>query len=179
VWTPEAGLVEYQAQPVDSYVRQVVELGAAVWGDQGVAGVTDTTGTDRTLRGGGTADPAFEWGASSGQAGFGIQIGSDGTAEDITDNSLGSLLTTDLAYGATAVGTGSVSGSSAFSDTTRTVTNNTGSGVDITEAGLTARHSTINSGNRDFLCLRDTGSPIVSVGDGSNVTLEYELEFRV
>jgi len=179
VWTAAGGVIDYHEQPVDSYVIQWAELHSAVLGNQDVSGVTDTSGTDHTLERGGAANPAMDMGAGSNLTNFGLLIGADGTDETVTDNDLASQLTTDINHGSTDVGTGSVSGSAAFLDITRTFTNNTGQTVSINEAGLVATHDGGGGATRDFLCLRDTGSPIADVANGNNVTLEYELEYQV
>jgi len=179
VWTAADGVIDYHEQPVDSYVVQWAELHSAVLGDQDVSGVTDTNGTDNTLESGGSATPVMEMGAGSNVTDFGLLIGADGTDETVTDNDLASQLTTDINHGSTDVGTGSVSGSAAFLDITRTFTNNTGQTVSINEAGLVATHQDSGGTNQKFLCLRDTGSPIADVANGNNVTLEYELEYQV
>jgi len=181
-WTvheDDGTVLDEGSQPIDSYVVQWAEGLAATLGEQDVSGVTDTGGTDRDLQDGFSAEPSLGMGAGSGDQGFGLVVGADGTAESITDNSLGSQLTSDMSYGAMSVGSGSVSGSSAFLDLTRTFGNNTGSAVDVNEAGLVYAHELASGGDDQFLGLRDTGSPIVSIPDGQNATLEYTLEYTV
>jgi len=179
VWTAAAGLIDYQEQPVDSYLIQWVQLLAATGGDRKVAGTTDTSGTDHTLEGGGIADDVFRWDSVAGNKSEGMVIGTGSTDEAIDDNSLGAKVTTDWSYGSTDTGAGQVSGSSGLLDITRTFGNHTGQAVDINEVGLVAEHDDDGGTVRRFLCIRDTGDPITTVDDGQNVTFEYELEFQV
>jgi hypothetical protein len=175
---PAGQVVDRTEQPIDSYVENFLNLGAAMWGSQSVIDVTDTGGTLRDLEAGGKASDPWQFDANS-MTDFGIQIGDDGTGETVTDTSLGNQLTTNIAYGSVSVSTPSVAPPDATLDVTRTFTNNTGSDVTIREVGIVADHESAASGDEEFLCLRDTGSPLLTVGDGNNATVEYELQITV
>jgi len=177
--TPDGQVLDMTEQEIDSYVENFLNLGSAVWGNQQVSGVTDTGGSTRTLASGGNANRVWNANGAQGSTDHGIQIGDDGTTETVTDTALGNQLTTGISYGATTISPASVAAPNATLDITRTFTNNTGGSVTIREVGVAFRHDDSNVNRRRFLGLRDTGSPLQTVSDGNNTTVEYQLSITV
>lgn len=167
------------SQPIDSYVLQWVQILSALMGDQTVSGVTDTSNIDQTIDNGDNNDTPMLVDAASGTTDHGIKIGNGSATETITDFELDSPLTANISYGTTSASSGTTSGSSATFDITRTFGNNTGKQLSITETGLIAEVDAGGAGTDNFLIIRDTGSPILTIADGTNATLQYRLEFTV
>jgi hypothetical protein len=124
-----------------SYVRQMIDLLYAEFAlDSGVI-TKDTAGTMRSIW-----NPAGYWkglGAACGAAStlYGILAGTGASPTTISDHVIQTLIThgdtsTKLNYGATSVGTVAIVGSTAKFTIARTLTNNSGADISVTEVVL-------------------------------------------
>jgi hypothetical protein len=135
--------------------------------------IMDTTGTTRSI----IADNAnFNIKAASGDASFGIVVGTSTTPVSITDYRLGALISHgtgagQLLYGAVAVTSIEVIGSMARFYVTRLLTNNSGADITVNEVGLVER----GYANHPILLDRTLATFIVPNGGSRNVIYEFRV----
>lgn len=165
-------------QEIDSYVKPFIGVLAGQFRTDNLPGITATDGSTYSIKNGTKTKNSMVVSCQSNNTSRGIVIGTDSTEETINDTSLGNKQTASVDYGGTTVSGPSVNAPDASLDVTRTFTNNRDDTVTIREVGIVSRTDT-NSGGKNFLLLRDTGSPLLTVGAGNNATVEYTLTVTV
>jgi hypothetical protein len=151
----------------------------------GTVAVEDTGGTDRTftnnLKNSG-ANTIFATLALATDNTYGIQVGTDATANILDQVSLNTLIAngaaaTQLGYG--SMGITAVSISTPVSYTwTRTLTNTSGAGITIQEAGMVFAAKDDAPGQRLLMMIRDLTGGVV-VNNLANTTGTYTMSYTV
>lgn len=142
----------------------------------GSTNVLDTSGVSRIP---GSTFGVFAQNAAAGNALFGIVVGSDNTAVDIDDYALGTLIAHgtgagQLEYSAMSIPTDfTVSGSDAYFEVRRTVTNNSGGDVTINEIGLYVK---TNASTIYYFCIdRTLSTTTVTNTNGKVITYKFQV----
>jgi hypothetical protein len=157
----------------ESFLLQYLEIQRAGFTSSTQSGVTDTSGTDRTVkRPTNTSGPFLELNAGSGVKDRGLVIGSGTAAVSISDFQMDTPLTASVGYSATDIQAVQTSPPDATIAIQRDFTNNTGSTSTVTEVGAIVSTTTQNSTTTPFLIVRDT-IPSTDVGDNETASLEY------
>jgi len=157
----------------ESFLLQYLEIQRAGFNSADQGGVTDTSGTDRTVRDPGTnTSPFLLLRTGSGDKSSGLVIGSGTAAVSLTDFQLDSKLAASIGYSATDVQGVQTSPPDATIALQRDFTNNTGGTVTVEETGVIADAATPNAGDTPFLIVRDT-IPSTDVQDNETASLEY------
>lgn len=146
--------------------------------------ITDTGGAARTIQSTGsrTVNLFLTTQALGTDNSYGIQLGRGSTANDGTTVALATLIANgnganQMVYG--AMGITPVGGSAPLSYTfTRTLTNNSGSTIDVTEADLVWACTDTGGVQRNFATIRDVFAA-VHVLTASNVTVTYTKSYTI
>lgn len=167
VWDKSGKLIHKQRELSRSPVQQFLELLLAQMSQSNVLTVVDTTGNLRTVS---EHEDTFDIKSSTSWL-WGIVIGTDATAVDITDYQLGAQVTTGWVYGAPAIPSAvTVADPDCSFETSRNFNNNSGSSVDIKETGIYCKGMTFY-----FLIIRDVPT-LVTVPDGGGCYVKYTLK---
>lgn len=151
--------------------------------------LVDTGGTSRTAALGTSTSAVnysstlFNCNAPSTNDDYGILIGTGNTAVDIADYALDTKIVEgsgsgQMNYGAHASVSpvSDVGNTYSYAGISRTISNNSGSGISVAEVGLAMMRFWDTTTNRYFLLLREVlGSP-VSVGDGEILTVTIRVK---
>jgi hypothetical protein len=156
----------------NSYVKQIISALRILMGGA-AAYITDTTGTPRSKDY--TATILLSVGGS-GNAGYGIIVGTGDTAVEIDDYVLETPITNgigagQLQYGATSFIDVVIIGSTAKFTISRTLTNDSGDDIDVKEVAL-------YSANTQSFMLERTLLPF-TVADGESGTVTYTISCTV
>jgi hypothetical protein len=143
--------------------------------------VNDVTNTARTFYVGGTSGPWIAANAASGDSSYGVVIGTGTTANSTTTVALASLIANgtgagQMQYGASTVGSTSISGSTIYLPLSRTMTNNSGGTITVGEAGIYVRQG---SPGYTFCFVRDVLATAQPVANGNSITINYQLQITV
>jgi hypothetical protein len=120
----------------------------------------------------------------SNDSSYGILIGSGTSAPTIIDSNLSQVISNgagvgQMQYGAVSV-TGAVtntSTNSGYITVTRTLTNNSGSSITVSEVGLVAWSSNqAEQTNQFYLIIHDLLPSPITVPNGSSLSLSYEIQ---
>jgi hypothetical protein len=106
---------------------------------------------------------------------YGIMVGSNSNPVDVTNSKLGSQFTTGWTYGAMSYSVPFAAGSKASFFATRSIQNQSGGGHFVYEFGIVGDINGIGYG----LLVRDVVESGIWVGNGQQITVEYELGVSV
>ena len=124
-------------------------------------------------------------GAPSGNANYGIQVGTGTAANSTTTYALASQIPNGTGSGQLSYGSGAASWSAGSTSTTavRTFSNSSGASVTVSEVGLVwaSNFSCTGTGGTPcyFIMIRDVLSSPVSIANGGNTTFQYTISITV
>jgi hypothetical protein len=134
------------------------------------------------------ANTVHNWllaGAIDGEDSFGIRVGRGTSTPTPTDYNLEIPIThgtgvNQLSYGTVTIDTLNISGNTVTLRIIRTLTNNSGSAITVSEIGISVRIKTSYTDTWAYILIaRDLVSPPVSVPVGSTLTIRYLLQTTV
>jgi hypothetical protein len=170
---PKGRVVKRGKQPVKSFVKQWIVGVYAGFIASNISAI-DITGTSRT-----TSIYIFRVNAGSGDASYGIVVGSSDTPVTRDDYKLGSQIshgngTGQLVYGAVSVDAPITYGTGYLTRVTRVFSNNSGSNVTVKEMGIYSTQA-----GYSFCIIRDVLTTPVTIPDGYSWTVRYNFYFVV
>lgn len=170
IYSQKGTLELYKKIPIDSYLRQFIDLQRIDLADTG-ANVRDTNNTLRAV----TVAVNKPATAPAANHNYGLEVGTGTNAVTISDYALQTKIATgsgagQLNYQATTVNAVIVAGSQAYFTVTRNFNNNSGNTITVQEAGLALLISTWC-----FLIIRDlTGA--IDVLNTKTLAAQYTIQ---
>ena len=168
------GIISYNSnrRPAHSFLKQFLQLIFNLyWSEETPTSITQISGAATTT----LSDMTLDTTATTGQSGFGIQVGTGTGAESINDTALQTQIAHGTSAGELQYGTLTYAAPSTTATTTtfrftRVFTNGSGGTVTVQGIGLASGDNSTNN----FLWIRDlTGE--VAVADGQQLTVNYDL----
>ena len=174
----EAKIVWKKTIECKSFVRQFLEILLTQMGQFYVSS-KDTDGTSINLR---PRNENYKVNAGSGDANFGIVVGTGNTAPTINDYNLESKISHgtgagQLQYGAVTFGEPTCDASSCHFTITRDFSNSSGAEIVVYEIGLIC--CAVDGGNDKALIIRDVISAGISIPNGQTLTINYRIKVVV
>jgi len=168
-----------------SFVKQFIQmLYVTSSGITSYAGVIDTSNTSRTLAYQRPSSPnpfSATIPTTASNATFSILVGTGSTAVALTDYTIQTLIAHgtgagQLSYSSTVFGAPATDALGTSFRVTRDFTNSSGSTITINELGIVSQVSDSGDQNRLFLIIRDIASPAITVLNGQQLTINYNLK---
>jgi len=123
----------------------------------------------------------FAINAGSGDASYGIQVGTGTTANSTSTYALAALIANGTASGQLSYGSNSTAWSTGSTSATvaRLFSNSSGASITISEVGLVCKFLNGSDATDTFLMIRDVLSSSVSVATSGSTTLQYTISITV